>query len=60
MPQVALTIDLEQDAPPSLGTWRGMESGLLLSCQMGSNSSGPESGPRGIRTRSAHAGLIHR
>ena len=30
MPQVALTIDVEQDAPPFLNTWRGIEKGLPL------------------------------
>lgn len=28
MREVALTIDVEQDAPPYLNTWRGMEEGL--------------------------------
>lgn len=30
MPQVALTIDVEQDAPPFLNTWQGVEKGLPL------------------------------
>lgn len=30
MPQVALTIDVEQDAPPFLTTWQGVEKGLPL------------------------------
>lgn len=30
MPQVALTIDVEQDAPPFLNTWHGVEKGLPL------------------------------
>jgi len=30
MPQVALTIDVEQDAPPFFNTWRGVEKGLPL------------------------------
>lgn len=30
MAQVALTIDVEQDAPPFLNTWRGVEKGLPL------------------------------
>jgi peptidoglycan/xylan/chitin deacetylase (PgdA/CDA1 family) len=29
-PQVALTIDVEQDAPPFLNTWQGVEKGLPL------------------------------
>ena len=28
MPEVAFTVDVEQDVPSSLGTWRGMEEGL--------------------------------
>ncbi|MDI6819561.1 MAG: polysaccharide deacetylase family protein [Candidatus Hodarchaeaceae archaeon] len=28
MRNIALTIDVEQDVPPSLGTWRGVENGL--------------------------------
>ncbi len=30
MAQVALTVDVEQDAPPYLNTWRGVEQGLPL------------------------------
>jgi hypothetical protein len=30
MPQVALTIDVEQDAPPFLNTWQGVEKELPL------------------------------
>jgi len=30
MSQVALTIDVEQDAPPFLNTWQGVEKGLPL------------------------------
>jgi len=30
MRNVALTIDVEQDAPPQLDTWRGMEEGLPI------------------------------
>ena len=30
MPQIALTIDVEQDAPPFLNTWQGVEKGLPL------------------------------
>jgi peptidoglycan/xylan/chitin deacetylase (PgdA/CDA1 family) len=30
MRNVALTIDVEQDAPPHLNTWRGMEEGLPI------------------------------
>jgi len=29
-PKIALTIDVEQDAPPFLGTWQGMAEGLPL------------------------------
>lgn len=34
MAQVALTIDVEQDAPPFLDTWRGIESGLPLMLEL--------------------------
>jgi len=34
MPQVALTIDVEQDAPPFLDTWRGIERGLPLMLEL--------------------------
>jgi len=30
MPQVALTIDVEQDASPFLNTWQGVDKGLPL------------------------------
>jgi len=28
MPRVAFTVDVEQDAPPFLQTWQGIEKGL--------------------------------
>jgi peptidoglycan/xylan/chitin deacetylase (PgdA/CDA1 family) len=34
MPQVALTIDVEQDAPPFLNTWQGVEKGLPLMLEL--------------------------
>jgi peptidoglycan/xylan/chitin deacetylase (PgdA/CDA1 family) len=34
MPQVALTIDVEQDAPPFLTTWQGVEKGLPLMLEL--------------------------
>jgi peptidoglycan/xylan/chitin deacetylase (PgdA/CDA1 family) len=34
MSQVALTIDVEQDAPPFLTTWRGVEKGLPLMLEL--------------------------
>lgn len=34
MPQVALTIDIEQDAPPFLSTWRDVGRGLPLMLEL--------------------------
>jgi peptidoglycan/xylan/chitin deacetylase (PgdA/CDA1 family) len=34
MTQVALTVDVEQDAPPFLNTWQGIERGLPLMLQV--------------------------